>query len=81
MNMNKESELATCILDEINNHDYYESLLYENLILDVIGAARLLKVSSKTIYRHIDEIPHKKIGTKVIRFLLPDLIKWFKSKD
>ena len=75
-----DSKVAESILDEVENLDCYGSdEILDNLILDVKGASRLLGVCPKTIYRHLEEIPHKRIGPKQIRFLLPDLIQWFKS--
>jgi excisionase family DNA binding protein len=52
----------------------------ENQILTVRETAKLLRVSTKTIYKKVsrDEIPHKKVGGK-IRFLLPVLMEWLKG--
>lgn len=54
--------------------------LIENQIITVREAAKILRVSAKTIYKKVsrDEIPHKKIGSK-IRFLLPVLMDWMKG--
>ncbi len=71
--------IANKISDDIEHLDSFEkNMFFENLILDVKGASQFLGVSTKTIYNHQDEIPHRRIG-KQIRFLLPDLIKWFQS--
>ena len=64
-------------------HDQNEDLLlFENQIevLDVKGAAGLLKVSEKTIYKLVTtgELPSKKIG-KGIRFLKSQLIAHLKG--
>ena len=52
----------------------------ENQIITVREAAKLLRVSTKTIYKKVsrDEIPHKRVGSK-IRFLLPVLMEWMKG--
>ncbi|MGK5083980.1 helix-turn-helix domain-containing protein [Bdellovibrionota bacterium FG-1] len=54
--------------------------LFENQILTVKEVADLLKMSTKTVYKHVRAgvIPCKKIG-KEIRFLLPELLRWMKG--
>jgi predicted transcriptional regulator len=54
--------------------------LYEkgDKVLDVKGAAELLKVCEKTLRSHLDEIPHKRIG-RSIRFLHTELLKYLKT--
>ena len=70
------------IEDAMSEVEYvYDSpLIFDNLILDVRDAARFLKLSEKTLYNHLDDIPHKRIG-RSIRFLLPDLTKWLRSQN
>lgn len=55
--------------------------LFENQVLTVKDAAKLLRVTTKTIYKKVrlGEIPHKKVGSE-IRFLLPQLIRWLKGE-
>ena len=55
--------------------------LFQNQILTVSEVAKLLRVSSKTVYKKVrrDEIPHKKIGNK-IRFLLPQVMDWLRGE-
>jgi excisionase family DNA binding protein len=55
---------------------------FDNQILTVKEVAKLLKLSTKTIYKRVShgEIPHKKIGDE-IRFLLPELMSWMKGQD
>lgn len=66
-----------------NNFDleelvYDPDLLFNNLVLDVKGASKLLKVSTKTVYDHLDEIPHIRVGNS-IRFFLPEILKYLKA--
>lgn len=46
-------------------------------LLDVVGAAELLDVSTRTIYRLVKEqkIPHGRVGKK-IRFHRQSLVRW-----
>jgi excisionase family DNA binding protein len=56
--------------------------IFENQIMTVKEVAKLLKLSTKTVYKRVNsgEIPHKKIGDE-IRFLLPELMSWMKGQD
>ncbi|MGE4233555.1 MAG: helix-turn-helix domain-containing protein [Bacteriovoracia bacterium] len=56
-------------------------VFFENYILTVKEAARLLKFSTKTVYAMVSrgELPCKKTS-KGIRFLLPELIGWMKGE-
>jgi excisionase family DNA binding protein len=51
------------------NPTYYE-------ILDVRGAAKLLKVTEKTIYRRVQAglMPYRRFGPRLIRFTREDLL-------
>jgi len=53
----------------------------DNEVLDKKGASQFLKMSVSNIDRliHMKEIPHSKVGKKVL-FLKEDLIHWIKRK-
>lgn len=55
--------------------------LFENQVFTVEEVARLLKVSSKTIYKYVrqETIPFKRLSDGTIRFLLPVLLSWMKG--
>tara|TARA_Y100001970_G_C13946014_1_gene705691 strand:- start:533 stop:823 length:291 start_codon:yes stop_codon:yes gene_type:complete len=68
-------DLFERLLDKIRSFENFN-----NQILNVKDAARYLKVSEKFIYQHLDEIPHVKIGPKVIRFHFSSLNNWMKKE-
>lgn len=62
---------------------YEPDQLFENLILDVPKIAKLLDVSTKTIYKYckLKKIPHHKpFGERGIRFYLLEIIEWIKGE-
>lgn len=61
--------------------DEYEPIqVFENSVGDVRDVARLLRVSTKTVYRLVrsEAIPHKRVGNQ-IKFLIPQLLEWMKG--
>ena len=71
-------ELEQHAFDRVNEP---KQQFFENQVLTVKEAAKLLRVTTKTIYKKVrhGEIPHKKVGSE-IRFLLPQLIRWLKGE-
>jgi excisionase family DNA binding protein len=59
---------------------YDPDQVFENQILTVRDTARLLKCSSKTIYKLVSsgDLPHRRVGGG-IRFLLPEVIEWMRG--
>lgn len=50
--------------------------------LTPIEAAKILRVSVRTLYRHVEEgrMPHRRFGTRSIRFTMDDIMGSCKRK-
>ena len=54
-------------------------LIYPPLLMDIEEAAGYLRIPKGTLYHHKDEIPHIKVGKRLV-FSERDLIRWLKRK-
>lgn len=76
----KLPELELSRPQHLGLYDPYE--FFDNQVLTINEAARLLKFSPKTLYKLVREkkIPFKKVGTQ-FRFLHQQLTDWMKEGE
>lgn len=71
---------AQYFAEAIKNDEELLDLMFPPRTLDVKEAAEYLHISVDRLYHIIDEVPHHKIGKKLL-FSERSLMKWIKSNE
>jgi excisionase family DNA binding protein len=68
-----------CFVESLKSDDELLDLIHPPKFLDVKEAAEYLRIPLGTLYHKIDEIPHEKVGRRLI-FTDRGLVRWVKRK-
>jgi len=71
--------VAAEIVRRASTDDSLMDILYPPKLMDVREAAEYTKTPVSTIYKKVDEIPHMKVGRRLV-FTDRGLIKWMKRQ-
>ena len=68
---------AEYMLDALRNDDELLDLMYPPRLMNIEEAAEYLRIPVSTLYQKVNEIPHEKVGKRLI-FTDRGLIRWMK---
>ena len=70
---------ATFMVEALKADDELMDLVYPPRLMDIKEAAEYLRVPVNTLYQKVNEIPHEKVGKRLI-FTDRGLIRWMKRE-
>ena len=71
---------ATFMVEALKADDELMDLVYPPRLMDIKEAAEYLRIPVNTLYQKVNEIPHEKIGKRLI-FSDRGLVRWMKRSS